>query len=260
MDAVVFASPALALGEQFSFFTAQVGLDAHADRLKTALVRSNDKEEKPLPIFIARFSPVLNNNAAAETMGALILHGLQETVRPSFVFFTHVGMLKQVRALLQENLQPKGRMVLAQHIDGSRENLLHLFRKRPDNCLLGTETFMANLREGDQTPEIIMITKLPFPVPTEPITAAHLERLHAAKGNPLYDYLLPWSIMRLKQELNRLPHRQGRPQIIWILDPRPVIEKYGKMYLRGLGREVIVCETEQELLAKTREALGPQVS
>ncbi len=256
MDSVVFASPALTLGDQFGFFAEQLGLDLQSDRVKTALVRSKDKEDKPVPVFIARFSPVLNNTASADSMGALILRGLLEIVHPAFVFFTHVGMLKQIRGILQEGLSAKGRMVLAQHIDGSRENLLHLFRRRKDTCLLGTETFMANLGAEDQIPEIIMVTKLPFPVPTEPITAAHLDKLTAAKGNPLYDYLLPWSILRLKQELNRLPHRPGRPQIIWILDPRPITEKYGKMYLRGLGRDVIVCETEQELLSKTREALG----
>lgn len=256
MDAAVFASPALTLGDQFSFFTPLVGLDAHPDRLKTALVRAKDPERKPDPIFIARFSPVLSNAAAAQTMSALILRGLRRVVRPAFVYFTHIGMLKQVRGLLQEGLAADGRMVLAQHVDGSRESLLHLFRHRQDACILGTEAFTANLGADETIPEIIMVTKLPFPVPTEPITAAHLDKIQAAKQNPLYDYLLPCSILRLKQELNRMPRRAGRRQITWILDPRPVTEKYGRLYLRGLGRDVVVCETEEELIAKTLEALA----
>ena len=258
MDAVIFASPALALGDQFGFFTAQVGLDAHPDRLNTAMVRSKNQEERPFPIFIARFSPVLNNAAAAQTISALILRGLHSIVRPAFVLFTHIGMLKQVRGLLQEGLAADNRIVLAQHVDGSRDNILHLFRNRKDACLLGTEAFTENLNSDGVIPEIIVVTKLPFPVPTEPITAAHLDKLQEAKQNPLYDYLLPCSILRLKQELNRMPQRPGHPQIVWILDPRPVTEKYGKLYLRGLGREAIVCESEEDLLNKTLEALAPK--
>jgi DNA polymerase III epsilon subunit family exonuclease len=260
MDAVVFASPALALGDTFGFFTAQVGLDAHQDRLKTALVRAKDAERKPDPVFIAKFSPVLSNAAAAQSLSALILRGLQKVARPAFVLFTHIGMLKQVRGVLQEGLAPEGRMVLAQHVDGSRESLLHLFRNRKNVCLLGTEAFTANLETEGVIPEIVMVTKLPFPVPTEPVTAARLDKLQEAKLNPLYDYLLPNSILRLKQELNRMPRRAGKRQIIWILDPRPVTEKYGRLYLRGLGRDVVICETEEELVSKTLAALDSQAS
>jgi DNA polymerase III epsilon subunit family exonuclease len=258
MDAVVFASSALALGDQFGFFTAQVGLDLHADRLKTAMVRTKDKEEKALPIFIARFSPVMNNAAAAQTLGGLILRGLQKIVKPAFVYFTHIGMLKQVRGLIQEGLATEGRMVLAQHVDGSRDNLLHLFRHRKNTCLLGTDAFTANLEIDGPIPEVIIITKLPFPVPTEPITAAHLEKIQAAKQNPLYDYILPNSILRLKQELNRMPRRSGQSQIVWLLDPRPYTEKYGKLYMRGLGRDAIICDSEEDLIANTLQALAPK--
>jgi len=62
--------------------------------------------------------------------------------------------------------------------------------------------------------------------------------------------------MRLKQELNRMPRRAGQKQIIWILDPRPLTEKYGRLYVRGLGREVIVCESEEELIHQTKIALN----
>ncbi len=258
MDTVVFASAALALGEQFGFFTAQVGLDSFPDRLKTAMVHTKDKEAKPTPIFIAKFNPVLNNAAAAQVLSGVILRGLKQIVRPAFLLFTHIGMLKQIRGFLQEGLASDGRMVLAQHVDGSRESLLHLFRNRKDTVLLGTEAFTANLSINGTLPELIMVTKLPFPVPTEPITAANLEKIQAANGNVLYDYILPQSILRLKEELNRMPRHANRPQIVWILDPRPITEKYGTMYLRGLGREAIFCETEEELISKTLEALKPK--
>ncbi|MDB5104724.1 MAG: putative DnaQ family exonuclease/DinG family helicase [Fibrobacteres bacterium] len=259
MDAILFASPAIALGDEFKFFCRQLGLEtAFPDRLKTALVRAGkDKDERPDPIFIARFSPVLSNNGALQAMGQILIRGLQRFMKPSFALFTHIGMLKQARAILQEGLSKDGRMVVAQHVDGSRENLLHLFRNRPDACLLGTESFVETLAQSDSLPEIVIVTKLPFPVPTEPTIAPHLERLQEEGKNPLYEYLLPCSILRLKQELNRLPRRPGRKLAIWIMDPRLATEKYARFYQRSLGRDAIVCDTEADLFARTAAAIEP---
>ncbi len=257
MDAVMFVSPALALGDDFKFFCRQVGLEPdHQDRLKTALVRAKDPDDKPDPVFIARFSPVVSNNGALQTMGQILIRGLKRFPRPSFALFTHIGMLKQARTLLQEGISQDGRMVMAQHVDGSRDNLIHLFRQRPDACLLGTESFVESLGDGDSIPEIVIVTKLPFPVPTEPLVAPHLEKLQEAGQNPLYDFLLPNSILRLKQELNRLPRRPGRRIAIWIMDPRLATEKYARFYQRSLGRDSVVCETEADLMAKTSALLG----
>ncbi|MEO7426573.1 MAG: exonuclease domain-containing protein [Fibrobacteria bacterium] len=260
MDAVIFASSSLAIGDEFKFFCRQLGLEtAFPDRLKTALVRSKDAEDRPDPLLLAKFSPVLSNQNALQTMGQFLIRALTRFRKPSFLMFTHIGMLKQARALLQDGLcldNGEGRMVLAQHVDGSRDNLLHLFRQRPDACLLGTEAFVESLGDGDSIPEIIAVTKLPFPVPTDPLIAPHLERLQEAGLNPLYDYLLPCSILRLKQELNRLPRRPGRKSALWILDPRLATEKYARYYQRGLGREAIVCDREEDLLARTADLLG----
>jgi hypothetical protein len=102
-------------------------------------------------------------------------------------------------------------------------------------------------------PEVVAVTKLPFPVPSDPLVAAALERIQEAGENPLYDFLLPTAILRLKQELGRLPRPAGGRVALWILDPRLCTEKYARAFLRGLGREAIVCASEPELLARTAE-------
>jgi DNA polymerase III epsilon subunit family exonuclease len=271
MDSVIFASAAIALGDEFQFFCRLVGLEtAFADRLKTAMVRAGGssnqgkdggpRDERPDPVFIARFSPVLSGNGALQTVGQILIRGLQRFRKPAFALFTHIGMLKQARTLLQEGLSGDGRMVMAQHVDGSRENLIHLFRHRADACLLGTESFVESLNGDDAHPEIVIVTKLPFPVPTEPIIAPHLEKIQEAGQNALYDFLIPNSILRLKQELNRLPRRPGGRIAIWIMDPRLATEKYARYYQRGLGREAVVCDSEEALFSRTSAWLDPQTS
>jgi len=88
------------------------------------------------------------------------------------------------------------------------------------------------------------------------LVAPHLERLQEEGKNPLHEYLLPCAILRLKQELNRLPRAPGSRLVIWILDPRLATEKYARFFQRGLGREARVFTQEEELFTRTAEALG----
>lgn len=256
MEAAVLVSPALSIADDFTFFLRQAGLDDRPERLKTALVRGRGADEALDPVLIARFSPVLSNPGALQTMTAFLARGLHRLPRPALALFTHIGMLKQARATLAEAMAPSGRMVMAQHVDGGRENLLHLFRHRPDACLLATDAFVESLEPGDSLPAIVAVTKLPFPVPSEPLVAPHVERLQEAGLNPLHEYLLPLAILRLKQELNRLPRAPGAKRAIWILDPRLATEKYARFFQRGLGRECIVIGKEEELFARTEDILG----
>lgn len=256
MEAAVLVSPAISVGDDFTFFLRQAGLEPRPERLKTALVRGRGADRPLDPVLIARFAPVLSNANALQSMAAALARGLRAQPRPALVLFTHIGMLKQARALLSEALAPDRRMVLAQHVDGGREGLLHLFRHRPDACLLATEAFVESLDPQD-APAVAAVTKLPFPVPGEPLVAPHLERIQEKGGNPLHEYLLPAAILRLKLELNRLPPPPEGGTAIWILDPRLATEKYARHFQRGLGREAIVAATEEELRALTAAVLAP---
>jgi Rad3-related DNA helicase len=83
-----------------------------------------------------------------------------------------------------------------------------------------------------------------------------LERLQEEGKNPLHEYLLPCAILRLKQELNRLPRAPGSRHALWIFDPRLATEKYARFFQRGLGREAVVIGNEEELFARTAAMLG----
>jgi DNA polymerase III epsilon subunit family exonuclease len=305
MSATVFASPGLAVGDQWNFFRRAAGLEPQRERLKTVVIRADRGAQhggKPRPepraagaytgpgttaeisgtpdlpeaaspatatatvaeapaepsarIFLAKFGPLMSGPGATQTVSEMLARALTRLGRSAFVFFTHVGLLKQSRAVLEEKLSGSGVSVLAQHVDGNRENLLHLFRHRKQTCLLGTETFVEGLGGEDRVPEICIVTKLPFPVPGEPLLAAALQKLQEAGGNPLHDLLLPSAVLKLKQELGRYPRaRSGLGPILWILDPRLVTEKYSRSFLRGLGISPVICESEEELLARTETAL-----
>lgn len=257
MAAAVYVSSSLALGDQLGFFCRQAGLEpAHAGKVRSAAVRGQGASRQVAPLLLARFSPVLSGAKAMDAMSDLMARAIRALGRPAFLLFTHVGLLKQARERLGGELAKDGRLTAAQHVDGSRDSLLHLFRHRKDAVLLGTDAFVEGLGEGDTVPEVVAVTKLPFPVPSDPLVAAALERIQEEGGNPLYDFLLPTAILRLKQELGRLPRPAGGRVALWILDPRLCTEKYARAFLRGLGREAVTCASEPELLERTAEVLS----
>jgi DNA polymerase-3 subunit epsilon/ATP-dependent DNA helicase DinG len=252
----VFASSSIALGDQLGFFCRRIGLEpAHLDRVRTAAVRGQGAAGRLPPLLLCRFTPVLAGGKPMDAMMDVLAKALRRLGRPAFVLFTHIGLLKQARARLGEELGKDGRLAAAQHVDGSRDGLLHLFRHRKDAVLLGTDAFVDGLGPGDTLPEVAAVTKLPFPVPSEPLAAAALEKVQEEGGNALYDYLLPSAILRLKQDLGRLPRLPHGRAAVWILDPRLCTEKYARAYLRGLGRESAVAADEEALHALTLDVL-----
>jgi DNA polymerase III epsilon subunit family exonuclease len=270
MSSIVFSSTGLAVGDQWNFFRRAAGLEPFRDRLKTTLIHAGAApapgapeggpqvaSELPPRIFVAKFGPLMSGPAAAQTVSEMLARALARLGRNAFVLFTHVGLLKQSRGVLEGKFAGSEMSVLAQHVDGNRENLLHLFRHRKKTCLLGTETFVEGLSGEDRLPELCIVTKLPFPVPGEPLLAAALEKVQEAGGNPLHDLLLPSAVLKLKQELGRFPRSASHPSgpVIWLLDPRLVTEKYARSFLRGLGIQPVICESEEDLVAKTEAAL-----
>jgi len=100
---------------------------------------------------------------------------------------------------------------------------------------------------GDQL-EILVIPKIPFPVPDEPITQARSEKLKAMGGNPFQELFLPEAILRLRQGIGRLIRRRDDRGVVVILDSRIHSRSYGKYILSSLPTEGVVASSVDEVL------------
>ena len=117
-----------------------------------------------------------------------------------------------------------------------RSSLLKHFRAEGNNVLFGTDSFWQGVDVPGQTLSNVIIVRLPFAVPDQPLLAGRLEQIQEKGGNPFFDYQLPSAIIKFKQGFGRLIRSKTDTGIVVILDSRILNKTYGKRFLDAIPK------------------------
>jgi ATP-dependent DNA helicase DinG len=113
----------------------------------------------------------------------------------------------------------------------SKSGLLELFRKTPNAVLFATSSFWQGVDVQGEQLSCVVIDKLPFSVPSDPVVAARISRINETGGNAFYDYQIPAATILLKQGFGRLIRSRTDCGILALLDKRILTRRYGRMFL-----------------------------
>ncbi len=151
-----------------------------------------------------------------------------------FALFTSHASLQRAASSLRQAIG--GRWPLLVQGDASRDQLLRRFREAGNAILLGTDSFWEGVDVPGRALRALVLCKLPFKVPGEPLTSARLERLAEQGEDGFMGYLLPHAALKLKQGFGRLIRSQRDVGVVVLLDSRVTTKRYGPLVLSGLPR------------------------
>jgi DNA polymerase-3 subunit epsilon/ATP-dependent DNA helicase DinG len=249
-DCVVLTSATLQVGGSFRHVRERLGLDPGTFSL---VVPSPFDYASQALLCVPEDLPEPTNRAFGEASHDALHQICAATGGRTLILFTSHAALRAAHESLRRRL--RGVTVLGQGIDGPRQQLLQRFRETPEAVLLGTSSFWEGIDVVGDALSCLVIVKLPFSVPSDPVFAARSELFE----NPFGDYALPQAVLRLKQGFGRLIRSTTDRGVVVILDSRLFTKRYGQVFLGSLPPATRRRCNAAELGDLVRGWLGPAV-
>jgi ATP-dependent DNA helicase DinG len=241
----IFTSATLAVGEDFTHFTDRIGApQAHTVRIESPF----DYRRQALLYLPEKMSdPSAPSHSRDVIEAALPL--VEAAGGGAFILFTSHRALSEGAAWLKQKWSHEGNgfppFPLLIQGDGSRDALLREFRERGNAVLLGTGSFWEGVDVKGDALALVVIDKLPFASPDDPVLNARLEGIRRRGGNPFFDYQVPQAVLALKQGVGRLIRDAGDFGVIVLCDPRLKTKSYGRVFLESLPPMPVTTATRE---------------
>jgi len=226
LHAAVLTSATLTVRGSFAFFAERLGL---ADATTLAVGSPFDHAAQAV-LYLPSEVPEPQHPGFLDRGVREIEALLDVTLGRAFLLFTSVANLGRVH----EALARRGRWRLFVQGDGTKASLVDAFRSTERAVLLGTASFWHGVDVPGDALSLVVIDRLPFDVPSDPLIAARIERIRAQGGNPFDEYQLPLAVLELKQGLGRLLRSASDRGVLSVLDPRLGSRRYGRVFLESL--------------------------
>ncbi|HJV47396.1 MAG TPA: helicase C-terminal domain-containing protein [Bacillota bacterium] len=232
---VILTSATLTTQGNFEFVAERLGIDEY----KSLQSPSPFHYESQSLLIVPSGVPMPTDRDFDDFVMAAIKEILLQTKGRTFLLFTSYQQMNKVYRELDGWLFHYGMKGLLHEAGISREQLLADFKTDSNTVLFGCESFWEGVDVPGQDLICVVMSKLPFPVPTEPIIQARTERIEALGKSSFSEYTLPFSILRLKQGFGRLIRTKEDKGVVIILDSRINAKSYGRKILDSLPRSPI---------------------
>ena len=236
----VFTSATLAVGEDFSHFLSRVGVPEAA----SAVLPSPFDFQENARLYLPQGLPQPAAPDYVERVLACVWPLIEAAGGGAFLLFTSYRALNAARAWIAGRALPGPLLVQG---EGPRTELLTLFRSTTNAVLLGTSSFWQGVDVRGPALRLVIIDKLPFASPGDPLIQARLHAIRRDGGDPFTEFQLPQAVLALKQGVGRLIRDFSDRGLVVICDPRLRTRGYGRLILESLPAMPLLEEQEQAL-------------
>lgn len=227
----IFTSATLAVKSDFSHYQSQMGL-AGAESL---YLQSPFDYAKQALLYAPTNMPDPNSAEYINAVVTAALPVIQASQGRAFVLCTSLRAMREVHALLKDAFGRHGmEYPLLLQGDSTRTELLDRFRTHGNAVLVGSQSFWEGVDVRGEALSVVIIDKIPFAPPDDPVLSARIDKLNAEGKNAFMEYQLPYSVITLKQGAGRLIRDERDRGVLMICDPRLITKSYGKRIWQSL--------------------------
>lgn len=224
----IFTSATLAVGKDFRHFATRLGLE----EASTLQIESPFDFERQALLYLPPALPDPAHSGYLDAVMKALWPVLQAADGGAFLLFTSHRALQGAAQWLRT--QPAFPWPLLVQGEAPREQLLRRFREHGSAVLLGAASFWEGVDVPGLALRLVVIDKLPFVAPDDPVVRARIEHLQASGGNPFRDFQLPTAVLALKQGVGRLIRSEEDRGVVMLCDPRLTSRGYGSVFLQSL--------------------------
>jgi ATP-dependent DNA helicase DinG len=226
VHSAILTSATLTAGGSFDFIKSRLGISDSRD----VIIESHFDFRKQAVLYLPARMPDPRSPAFLKASADEIVRILDASQGRAFVLFTSIAAMRQTYEMVRDRI-PYPAMIQGQ---GSKIGLLDWFRATKGAVLFATSSFWQGVDVQGEALSCVIISKLPFAVPTDPVVAARQKYIEKEGGNSFYEYSVPEAIISLKQGLGRLIRSANDRGVLSILDPRLKTKGYGRLFIQSL--------------------------
>lgn len=253
VDSAVLTSATIAVQSEFDFFKREVGLTGLAEPPLESVFGSPFDFPQQALLAVPLDLPGPQNPGFVGKASRAIMDIVLASRGRAFVLFTSIAMMCQVEQAIRPGLDAAGIRLFKQG-DLPRHRMLTLFRGEP-GVLLGADSFWQGVDVPGEALSCVILVRLPFQVPTDPVVEAKTEAAGLECGNGFYSYALPCAVIRFRQGFGRLIRSREDRGVVVVLDRRLVEKPYGRAFLSSLPPVTFLAGTTDEVVGAVRRWL-----